>query len=127
MLTRLATAQPGVADAIAIVSLLPAEAYVDELRKAGIAVVELDFGRAGGIASGLLKLAKLIAADKPDIVQGWMYHGDLAALVALALSGRRRSTRLVWSIRCTEVDFRRYGFALRAVVKACAMLSRSPD
>jgi hypothetical protein len=40
-------------------------------------------------------LAKLIAESRPDIVQGWMYYGDLATLVALVLSGRRRQTRLV--------------------------------
>ena len=72
-------------------------------------MVELDFGSAGGIAAGLWQLARLIAETKPEIVQGWMYHGDLAALIALALSGRRRHTRLVWSIRCSEVDFNCYG------------------
>src|SRR5262249_2091219 len=58
---------------------------------------------------------------------GWMYHGDLAALIALFLSGRRRRTRLVWGIRCTEVDTRLYGLQLRLVVRACAALSRYPD
>jgi len=127
MLTRLATARPGVADDITIVSLLPAEAYLERLRGAGVTVVELDFGRAGGIVPGLLRLAKLIADRRPDIVQGWMYHGDLAALVALAMSGRRRQTRLVWSIRCSDVDLRRYGVGLRLGVKACTLLSRWPD
>jgi glycosyltransferase involved in cell wall biosynthesis len=126
MLVRLVTAEPRVADAITVVSLLPAEAYVEQLRKASVAVVELDFRSAGGIVAGLRKLARLIADRQPEIVQGWMYHGDLVALAALAWSGRRRRTRLVWSIRCTEVE-RRYGLGLRAVVRACAMLSRRPD
>jgi len=127
MLTRLVTAQPGVADEITIVSLLPAEAHVERLRAGGVSVVELNFDGAGGIASGLFKLARLIAESRPDIVQGWMYHGDLAALIALAMSGRRRQTRLVWSIRCSDMDLRRYGIGLRAVVKACTLLSRRPD
>ncbi len=37
-----------------------------------------------------------------------MYHGDLAALIAFVLSGRRGRTRLIWGIRCSDVDFRRY-------------------
>ena len=127
MLTRLVTAQPSVADEITVVSLLPAEAHVERLRAGGVTVVELDFGHAGGIAAGLLRLARLIAEMKPDIVQGWMYHGDLAALVALAMSGRRRQTRLVWSIRCSALDLRRYGVGLRVVVNACTLLSRRPD
>jgi glycosyltransferase involved in cell wall biosynthesis len=127
MLTRLATAKPGVADEITIVSLLPAEAHIERLRAAGVSVVELKFDRVGGAAAGLVKLAKLIAEQRPDIVQGWMYHGDLAALVALVMSGRRKQTRLVWSIRCSDMDLRRYGLGLRLAVKACTLLSGWPD
>jgi glycosyltransferase involved in cell wall biosynthesis len=127
MLTRLATATPGVADEIIVVSLLPAEAHVERLRAAGVTVVELNFDRAAGVARGLVELAKLITARRPDIVQGWMYHGDLAALVSLLMSGRRKRTRLVWSIRCTALDLRHYGFGLRLVVKACTLVSGWPD
>src|SRR5438034_5467533 len=127
MLARLAAARPGVADEITIASLLPAEAHMARLGAGGVAVVELRFDKAGGIATGLFKLARLIAVRPPDIVQGWMYHGDLAALVALVLSGRRRHTRLIWSIRCSAMDWRDYGLGLTLVVKACALLSRWPD
>src|SRR6478736_10065941 len=127
MLTRLVTAQPGLADEITLVSLLPAEGHVDRLIAGGVRVLELQFDKIRGVAAGLLKLAKLIANSQPDIVQGWMYHGDLAALVALVMSGRRKQTRLVWSIRCSDMDLRHYGRGLRLVVKACALLSRWPD
>jgi glycosyltransferase involved in cell wall biosynthesis len=128
MLTRLATAKPGIADDVTVVSLLPAEAHAERLRSAGVTVVELNFDRPVGLARGLVTLAKLIAAQRPDVVQGWMYHGDLAALVALAMSGRRNQTGLVWSIRCTALDLRSYGgLGLRLVVKACTLLSRWPD
>jgi glycosyltransferase involved in cell wall biosynthesis len=127
MLARLATARPGVADEITIASLLPAEAHMQRLNAAGVRVLELRFDKAGGIATGLFKLARLIADSRPDIVQGWMYHGDLAALVALVLSGRRKQTHLIWSIRCSAMDWRSYGLALSLVVKACALLSRWPD
>ena len=103
MLVRLATARPGVADDVTVVSLLPAEAHLARLRAGGVKVIELRFDRASGIITGLFKLARLIAEDRPDIVQGWMYHGDLAALVALVLSRQRRQTRLIWSIRCSAM------------------------
>ena len=127
MLVRLATARPGVADDVTVASLLPPEAHLARLRAGGVKVIELRFDRASGIITGLFKLARLIAEDRPDIVQGWMYHGDLAALVALVLSGRRRQTQLVWSIRCTAMKWRGYGLGLSLVVKACALLSRCPD
>src|SRR5207244_6241593 len=127
MLARLATAKPSVADQITVVSLLPADGHAARLRAAGVTVVELKFDRAAGVAGGITTLAKLIAQQRPDIVQGWMYHGDLAALVALVLSGRRKQTRLIWSIRCSAMDWRGYGLGLALVVKACALLSRWPD
>jgi glycosyltransferase involved in cell wall biosynthesis len=127
MLARVATARPTLADEIMIVSLLPGESYAERLRAAGISVVQLDFGSAAGIASGVRRLAKLISEGQPQIVQGWMYHGDLAALIAVALSGRRKCTRVIWSIRCSDMDLRSYGFGLRLAVRACVALSHLPD
>jgi glycosyltransferase involved in cell wall biosynthesis len=127
MLVRMVTATPRLADEITIVSLLPGDSHTEQLRQAGITVVQLSFDTVRGIVTGLAKLARLIADIKPDIVQGWMYHGDLAALAALVLSGRRRRTRLIWSIRCSDMDLRRYRIGLRLVVKACTLLSRWPD
>lgn len=127
MLTRMLTAQPRLADEIVVVSLLPADAYVDQLRTAAIKVVELNFGRPLSVPADLIRLARLITAERPEIVQGWMYHGDLAALLALQLSGRRSQTSLIWSIRCSMLDFSRYSAVLRLAVRACTCLSSGAD
>lgn len=127
MLTRLVTATPRLADEITVTSLLLGGPHDEQLRSAGIDVVEPASNSALAVFLGVIRLARRIARDKPDVVQGFMYHGDLAALVALMLSGRRRSTRLAWSIRCSDMDFSRYSWRLRLAVKACALLSRWPD
>ena len=127
MLTRMVTAEPRLADEITVASLLPADAYLEQLRAADIRVIEFDFSRPFGAATGLIGLAKLISEQKPDIVQGWMYHGDLAAALALKISARRKRTALIWGVRCSELDFSRYSYVLRSVVKACALLSGYPD
>jgi glycosyltransferase involved in cell wall biosynthesis len=72
-------------------------------------------------------LVGALRSHRPDIVQGWMYHGDFVAWLALALSGQRARTRLVWSIRCSDLDLRQYSWRLRLIVKACAILSGRPD
>src|SRR5215831_7785090 len=117
MLTRLATAKPGLAEETRIVSLLPDGFLASHLRAAGLTVVELDFRTPFGVIAGLVRLRRLIAETTPEIVQGWMYHGDLAALLALVLSGKRASTRLAWNIRCSNLDFTQYGPVLRLVVR----------
>jgi glycosyltransferase involved in cell wall biosynthesis len=90
-------------------------------------VIELNFRTPIGALVGMVHLMRLIADMRPDIVQGWMYHGDLAAFLALILSGRRRATRLVWNIRSSSLDFSQYGRLLRLVVRACVALSAFPD
>lgn len=126
MLTRIVTIKPALADETIIVSLLPGGKYIDVLRAFGIPVVALEFKRIVGAIAGMFRLARLIAAERPDIVQGWMYHGDLAALLALFLSGRRKRTALIWNIRCSDIDLS-HNVVLRMVVRACVLLSRFPD
>jgi hypothetical protein len=52
MLVRLVTATPVVAEEVSVVSLLPGEAYMERLRAAGVAVVELDFNTPSASLSG---------------------------------------------------------------------------
>jgi hypothetical protein len=52
-----------------------------------------------------------------------MYYGDFFAWLALALSGQRARTRLVWSIRCSDLDFRQS----RAAVPPGARLSTAAE
>lgn len=110
-----------------VVSLLPDGALAPEFRTNGVEVHSLGFGARFPNPLGLLRLARLIAQSRPDIVQGWLYHGDLAATLGLYLSGRRRETGLVWGVRCSDMDLRRYSWKLRLTVRACVWLSSLPD
>jgi glycosyltransferase involved in cell wall biosynthesis len=80
----------------------------------------------GGEHAQLYRLSRLIAQVRPRTVQSWMYHADMAATFALALSGRWSSTSLVWGIRCSDMDLSRYRPGLRFVVRAAALLSWLP-
>lgn len=74
--------------------------YVGILEHAGILVGELGItSLVTGIAAAI-RLASIIRDFKPDIVQGWMYHGDLLATLGLGLSGRWRRTKLLWGVGC---------------------------
>lgn len=126
MLCRVATSD-GPPNAHMIFSLLPGGRLAGPLRAAGIEVVEANFRSPIGLVGGLRALSRAIKRFEPDVVQGWMYHGDFAAFLGLALSGRRRKTRLVWSIRCSELDFSRYSLQLRLVAKLWALFSSRPD
>ena len=51
------------------------------------------------------KLRQFMRAFNPDIVQGWMYHGNIAATVAVFLfDPMRRKVKLFWNVRQTLYD-----------------------
>lgn len=127
MLQQIATAKDSWADETHVVSLLPGGFHTASLRAAGVPVTELDFRSPLGLLPSFVALTRLIRSFRPDVVQGWMYHGDLAALLAAKASGRRSETKVVWGIRCSDMDLGRYGVVLRGVVRLCALLSASPD
>ena len=110
-----------------VVSLKSGGFHGGALRDAGIGLDELGLTPQLPDPRAPWRLARLIRRIRPDIVQGWLYHGDLAALLGLTLSGRRRTTRLAWGVRCSNLDMDAYGRGLRLVRAACARLSRHPD
>jgi glycosyltransferase involved in cell wall biosynthesis len=92
-LARLATALHASGHTCRVASLGRDEPVAATLRERGIDVAELGPSPLG---AGL-RLARLARAFEPDVVQGWMYRGNLAACLA-ARTARRRPA-LVWSVR----------------------------
>lgn len=68
----------------------------------------------------IVELRRVVRRHQPDIVCGWMYHGNLAALVA------RRSVPVVWNIRHSMHDVRHEKPTTRYVIRAGAALSALP-
>jgi len=110
-----------------VVSLLPGGYFTDDLQSAGIRVINLNMRRNTPSVGSVFRLAVLIAREKPDVIQGWMYHADLLTSLALLISGRVGRTRFYWGVRCSDMDTSKYGFALRLAIWACTWLSWLPD
>lgn len=127
MLSALVLARTAVGPPDRVVSLVPGGATRRRLSSAGVESTDLGMARRKPDPRGIWRLAKLIENEEPDIVHSWMYHADLVCLFALHASGRRRQTRLYWSLRCSDLDLRCYGLGTRLTVAACARLSRWPD
>ncbi|MFT6579617.1 MAG: glycosyltransferase involved in cell wall biosynthesis [Alphaproteobacteria bacterium] len=125
MLTALALAKMKQGAAPVIVSLTPGGPNVARLSNEGVVVHQLNVRRRP--LSGIRALARLIAREQPDVVQGWMYHANLAASVAVWLARARRRTKVYWGIRCSDMDVSDYGLILRVVIRAGAWFSKRPD
>lgn len=127
MLANLCIASLRAGGSPVVVALCPGGSQYERLREAGVPVSNLGMKRGMPSIVGLTRLARLLHSEKAEVVQSWMYHADLYAMLALWLSGRRRLTRLYWGVRCSDMDLRRYGIILRLTVRLCALLSRSTD
>jgi glycosyltransferase involved in cell wall biosynthesis len=127
MLANLAICERASGNPPLVISLLSGGGTRERLIAAGVEVHQLGMRSDWRIAVGLWRLIRLIRARRPDVLQSWMYHADLASLVALWLSGRRGRTRLYWGIRCSDMDWSRYRWLSRLVMRLCALLSSFPD
>lgn len=102
-----------------VVAMLPGGAMAEPMRAAGALVHELDFLGGVPVLGGALGLARLARSYKPDIVQGWLYHGNLGG--ALARAAMRQRVPLVWGIRqsLTSLEaenlFAKVGIALNRI------------
>jgi glycosyltransferase involved in cell wall biosynthesis len=106
-----------------VVSLTDEGAFGARIRAAGIEVHSLGLRRGLVDPRGLVRLAMLLRALNPDLVQTWMYHADLLGLLASGLAGR---PPVVWNVRCSNMEFRRYSRLTRMVVWTLARLSLWP-
>ncbi len=77
-------------------------------------------GRLPGLGA-LLRLRGVVREFEPDVIQGWMYHGNLAAWLAARLAPGH--PRLVWSIRQTLYYPARERYMTRLVIRMGARLS----
>ena len=68
-------------------------------------------------------LRRAIRAYQPDVVMGWMYHGNLAASLARPLGHRGP---IVWNVRHSVHDLVLEKWTTRWVIRAGAWLSRHP-
>ena len=75
--------------------------------------------------SAVKKLRKILIEQKPDIIQGWMYHGNLAALLGYIMVNKK--IKLSWTIRLSLEIYSRMKFTTRLAIKLGSYFSRIPD
>lgn len=105
-----------------VASVGQGDVWASALEESGIGVTRLGVASMIDAPLGLVRLTSLVRRLQPDVIQGWMYHGDLFAALAHRLTpGRQR--RLLWGLRASDTDKGGYG----AIVAVNARLSAWPD
>jgi glycosyltransferase involved in cell wall biosynthesis len=123
MLLRLVEGLQGFGIESRVVALTGGGPLAPELRRLGVATTELGLGRGRLPALAALRLRRLARDWRADLVQGWMYHGNLAASFVRATA--RRRLPVVWGIHATLAQDPAIKPLTRAVIRLGARPSRA--
>jgi glycosyltransferase involved in cell wall biosynthesis len=93
------------------------------IEQLGIPVYSLGMKRGAITPGQYLALWGLLRRLRPALLQSWLYHADLLALVAGRPAGVQR---IVWNLRSSDI-VPHSARSTAWVVKACALLSGRPD
>ena len=107
-----------------IISLLDEGTIGVKIKSLGIPVYALKMRGTLGMINALATLFCRIRRINPDLVQGWMYHGNLAA--SLAGIFVRKNVKVLWNIRHSLSDIGAEKRLTILLVKAGARLSGFP-
>ncbi len=102
-----------------VVSLRDEGVYGPLIRRLGVDVHTLDFPRGSLSLRGLHRLWRLILANKPDVIQTWLYHADLAGGLA-RLAGVRS---VCWGIRSSHLSTDTMSRSTRLTMRVCGWTS----
>ena len=104
-----------------VISLADDGKYGGLLREQGVPVHSLGMEAGDVKAVALWKLWRLLRAEKPDVLQTWMYHADLLGGVIGRLAGVRS---ICWGIRHTTLEPGLSKSRTIRIAQTCARLSR---
>jgi glycosyltransferase involved in cell wall biosynthesis len=96
----------------------------EAIEHAGAPVHVLGLRGPADAPRGLERLRSLTKRLRPSLLQGWMYHGNIAALAVRALAGSKAP--VVWNIRQSLDDIAGDKLATRMVIRLGATLSARP-
>lgn len=108
----------------AVVSLVGMGTLGEPIEALGIPVYSIGMQPGKPTIAALWQLNNLLHQLKPDLVQGWMYHGNLAAQLASSFSSVRQP--VLWSIHHSLYALTSEKKMTAAVIRLCGCISKLP-
>ena len=106
-----------------VVSLMDRGTLGDRIEELGIQVYCLNMKQGVPDLTAVWKLTRLIHLVKPSLIQGWMYHGNLAVQLVKALSFAR--IPILWGIHHSISSLSSEKKMSQLIIKIGARLSKS--
>lgn len=104
-----------------VITLTDDLALADRVRESGAEVSSIGLRTSLAAApGGVRRLTRALREWRPDIVQTWLYHGDLLGGIA----GRLIGVPVIWNVQSSTIDTARFSRRTTAVGRICAAASR---
>lgn len=107
-----------------VISLLSGGALADRIRALGVDLIELGASRSLKTALLLPDLVRILRSVRPELIQAWMYHGNIAASTARLLL--RSRPPILWNIRQSLQKLSNNSAKTQAIILAGTALRASP-
>jgi glycosyltransferase involved in cell wall biosynthesis len=124
MLLKLLTASRSSIWEPCVISLMKVGAIGKRIAALGVPVVDLGMRRSVQSIARSAALIRLTWRFRPHLIQGWMYHGNLAA--SLAGICRPQRPPVLWGVRQSLYDITDERRTTAAAIRLGARLSRHP-
>ncbi len=108
-----------------VISLRRSGPMAARIEAQGVACSSLELEGLGALPEAIRRLRLLVSGRPHDMLQGWMYHGNLAALLVRSAGGVRRP--LMWNIRQSLHDAENERPGTMAAIRLGAALSSRAD
>jgi glycosyltransferase involved in cell wall biosynthesis len=89
----------------------------------GASLYTLDMKRGQVDIRAVPRLVRLLRTIKPTIVHSWLYHADLLSTLAAKFAS---TSFLLWNVRCSDMDLKRYRPLTKLVQRLLAWQSMVP-
>jgi glycosyltransferase involved in cell wall biosynthesis len=106
-----------------VLSLLTPGAVGERIGAMGVPLLTLGMRQERPLSRAMLRLIPIARSLEPSLLQGWMYHGNLAASACALLSGRRLP--VIWNVRHSLHDLGCENRLTRGFIRLGAALSSS--
>lgn len=108
----------------AVLSLMTPTSLKERLESLNLPLYTLDMKPPLPGLKSIRKLRRILQEFQPDLIQGWMYHGNLAASVGARLAGFKGP--VLWNIRHSLHDMSFEKPSSRLTIRMNAKLSKHP-
>ncbi len=108
-----------------VISLISVNKIGEKLKDIGIPVFALGFNPSSVNPFPLFKLIKKVREIKPDVIQGWMYHGNFFALIGNRFLSKK--ALLFWSIHHSVYNLKNEKKITALLIRLCAKFSKKVE